>query len=273
MSFRKLLWALLIPLIILTVLNVASHLYYTGKIAKLEAENQALKSELIKLKELAEKELVLVKVKYTVTTLSPGVIKLPEPAKYGNMTVEEAIWKRRSIRDYTKQPLTIFELSQLLFAAQGITDPVRKFRAAPSAGATYPFEVYVVVGKNGVKGLEAGVYHYDPYTHTIKLLFKGDVRKSLAVAALGQPWVANAPIDIVLAAVYERTTKVYGERGVRYVHMEAGHIGENIYLEATALGLGTVVVGAFYDDQVKKILKLPEDQRPLYIIPVGHPKR
>ncbi|MEM2842541.1 MAG: SagB/ThcOx family dehydrogenase [Candidatus Bathyarchaeia archaeon] len=185
------------------------------------------------------------------------------------MSVEEAIAKRRSIRDYSNEPLTFQQLSQLLWAAQGITDLKTRFRAAPSAGATYPLEVYVVLGSNSVVGLNAGIYHYNPLTHELKLLFEGDFRANLASAALDQRWVKTAPVNIILAAVYERTTRVYGDRGVRYVHMEAGHIGENIYLQATALGLGTVVVGAFSDELVQKVLNLPKEQKPLYIMPVG----
>ncbi|MFA4641382.1 SagB/ThcOx family dehydrogenase [Pyrococcus kukulkanii] len=199
------------------------------------------------------------------TTMMGEVIKLPEPRLTGEMSVEEAIAKRRSIRRYRNESLTLQELSQLLWAAQGITEPNRKFRAAPSAGATYPFEVYVVVGK--VKDLEPGIYHYDPFSHSIKLVKRGDFRRALQKAALNQAWVGSAAIDIVLVAYYERTTKYYGERGRMYVHMEAGHIGQNIYLQATALNLGTVAVGAFYEDQVAEILGV--DGVPLYIFPVG----
>jgi len=199
------------------------------------------------------------------TTMIGEVIKLPEPRLKGEMSVEEAIAKRRSIRRYRNESLTLQELSQLLWAAQGITEPNRKFRAAPSAGATYPFEVYVVVGR--VEVLEPGIYHYDPFSHSIKLVKRGDFRKALQRAALNQAWVGSAAIDIVLVAYYERTTKYYGERGKMYVHMEAGHIGQNIYLQATALNLGTVAVGAFYEDQVAEILGV--DGVPLYIFPVG----
>lgn len=193
------------------------------------------------------------------------VIKLPEPKLKGEMSVEEAIAKRRSIRTYKKEPITLEELSQLLWASQGITEEKRKFRSAPSAGATYPFEIYVVVGN--VEGLKAGIYHYNPFEHTITLVKGGDFRKALQKAALDQEWVGKAAVDMVLVAFYERTTNYYGERGYRYVHMEAGHIGENIYLEATALGLGTVAVGAFQDDQVAEVIGT--DGAPLYIFPVG----
>ncbi|MCD6373809.1 MAG: SagB/ThcOx family dehydrogenase, partial [Thermococcus sp.] len=186
------------------------------------------------------------------------------PRLEGEMSVEEAIAKRRSIREYRDGPLSLEELSQLLWAAQGITSRDGK-RAAPSAGPTYPFEVFIVVGK--VDGLEPGIYHYDPSTHSITLVKEGDFRDELQKAALDQPWVGNAAVDIVLVAFYERTTRVYGERGYRYVHMEAGHIGQNIYLQATALGLGTVAIGAFHDEEVAKIIGT--EGAPLYIFPVG----
>ncbi len=196
-------------------------------------------------------------------------LKLPQPRLKSDVSLEETLLKRRSIRDYTGKPLTLHEVSQLLWAAQGITDP-RGLRTAPSAGGTYPLETYLIVGD--VEGLIPGVYRYDPGKHQLKRLISGDLRKELAVAALGQNWVREAAINIVFTAFYERTTKRYGERGIRYVHMEVGHAAQNVYLQATALGLGTMVVGAFYDDQVKAILHLPRDEEPLYIMPVGRIK-
>ncbi|WP_223209000.1 SagB/ThcOx family dehydrogenase [Pyrococcus furiosus] len=196
-------------------------------------------------------------------TYSGEKIILPAPRTEGEMSVEEAIAKRRSIRTYKNEPLKIEELGQLLWAAQGITHEYK--RAAPSAGATYPFEIFVVVGN--VEGLKPGIYHYDPFEHSLTLTKEGDFRKELQEAALGQEWVGNAAINIVLVAFYERTTKYYGERGIRYVHMEAGHIGQNIYLQATALGLGTVAVGAFHDEEVARIIGT--NGAPLYIFPVG----
>ncbi|MGQ9479268.1 MAG: SagB/ThcOx family dehydrogenase [Thermoproteota archaeon] len=200
-----------------------------------------------------------------------GFIELPNPETTGTMSVEEAIRRRRSIRSYADKPLSLQDVSQLMWAAQGITDPAGNFRAAPSAGATYPLEVYVVVGKNRVTGLGKGLYCYDPYEHRLEYILKGDLRSSLAEAALRQGWVREAPISIVITAVYERTTGRYGERGIRYVHMEAGHVGQNLYLQATARRLAMVTVGAFHDDQVQELLRLPKNQKPLYIIPVGHP--
>lgn len=191
-------------------------------------------------------------------------VKLPEPKFSSDVSVEEALKNRRSVRSYKDEALTIQEVSQLLWAAQGLT---REWggRTAPSAGATYPLDTYLVVGS--VTNLQPGVYKYDPEKHSIELVLKKDVRKDLADAALGQAFIWQAPIDIVLAAVYQRTTGRYRERGNRYVHMEIGHVGQNIHLQCETMGLGTVMVGAFDDNQVKKVLGI--DAEPLYIMPVG----
>ncbi len=202
----------------------------------------------------------------TIVEINATRLKLPEPRYDGDVSVEEALLKRRSVREYATGYLTLQEVSQLLWAAQGITDP-RGLRTAPSAGALYPLEVYLVVG--GVENLAPGVYKYIPDGHEILRILDGDKRAELADAALGQASVREAAVDIVITAVYERTTVKYGERGVRYVHLEAGHAAQNICLEATALNLGLVTVGAFYDEQVQTVLSLPENEQPLYIIPVG----
>jgi SagB-type dehydrogenase family enzyme len=195
-----------------------------------------------------------------------GVIKLPDPVLKGSVSVEEAISKRRSIREYRDEPLRLEELGQLLWAAQGITSP-KGFRAAPSAGATYPLEIYVSVKERGVIGLPAGIYHYDPFDHSLTLIKEGDHSLEIYRASLNQEWVKEAPICIIIAADFSRTTSRYGARGERYVYMEAGHVGQNIYLQATALDLGTVAVGAFYDDQLRSIIGCEE--APIYIFPVG----
>lgn len=196
----------------------------------------------------------------------PLEVKLPEPRPSGEMSVEEALAARRSVRSYQDEALSLTELAQLLWAAQGITAHWGG-RTAPSAGATYPLEVYAVVGE--VTGLEAGVFHYRPDGHLFVRRTAGDLRGELASAALGQGWVREAPVSLVIAARYERTTGRYGERGVRYVHIEVGHAGQNIYLQAEALGLGTVIVGAFDDQDVKTLLGIEEE--PLAIMPVGRP--
>jgi len=193
-------------------------------------------------------------------------IILPKPRYDSDVSVEEALLKRRSVRNYADEALTLQEVSQLLWAAQGITDPSGK-RTAPSAGALYPLEVYVVVGD--VEGIVKGVYEYEPQQHELVRILVGEKRKALAAAALNQQSIAQGAIDIVITAIYERTTKKYSDRGIRYVHMEAGHAAQNVYLQAVAMNLGMVVIGAFYDDQVKEVLNLPENEEPLYIMPVG----
>ena len=194
------------------------------------------------------------------------MIKLPEPRYESNVSIEETLVKRRSVRDYTREPLTLTEVSQLLWAAQGTTsDGI--YRAAPSAGALYPLEVYMIVGN--VEDLAAGVYQYKPKGHELVMILEGDMRSRLTDAALGQGPVGNAAIDIVLTSVYDRITRKYGDRGVRYALIEIGHVGQNICLQATAMDLGSVCIGAFYDEQVRALLKLPEEEAPLYIIPIG----
>lgn len=198
------------------------------------------------------------------------VLKLPPPRLKGELSVEEAIARRRSRRSYRGEPLELWEVGQLLWAVQGVTEPSLGFRASPSAGATYPLEVYVEVRAEGVRGLEAGIYHYRPENHSLSLVKPGDFHRELSEAALGQEWVKTSAVNFVFCAVFERTTARYGERGrVRYVPMEAGHAGENLYLQAEALNLSTVAVGAFYDGQVSRILGVPENHKPLYIFPVG----
>jgi SagB-type dehydrogenase family enzyme len=196
-------------------------------------------------------------------------IKLPEPVKDSTTSIEEALWRRRSVRSYKDSPLMLAEVSQLLWAAQGISSP-RGLRTPPSAGALYPLEVYVVAGN--VDGLPDGIYHYRPDRHEIALIVSGDKRGELCRAALGQTSVRNAAAVIVFSAVYERTGMKYGDRGIRYVHMETGHAAQNVFLQAVSLELGTVAVGAFYDDAVKRVLKMSDREQPLYIMPVGRKK-
>jgi SagB-type dehydrogenase family enzyme len=193
-------------------------------------------------------------------------VTLPAPRIAGTVSVEEALASRRSVREYVKAPLTLTDLSQLLWAAQGLTDPAG-FRTAPSAGALYPLEVYVACGN--VSGLSPGVYHYLPQSHALEQVVDRDVQDDLYRNALRQAPVRDAPAVIVIAADYNRTTVKYGERGIRYVHMEAGHAAENICLQAYARGIGTVTIGAFYDSNVQSVLGLPQNEVPLYLMPVG----
>ena len=193
-------------------------------------------------------------------------LKLPEPRSASNNSIEAVLAQRRSVRTYSGGALTLDELSQLLWAAQGITGPWGG-RTAPSAGALYPLELYVVVGT--VTGLDTGVYRYHPANHELEKTKDRDVRAELADAALSQGFIDDAAIDLVFCGVFNRTTMKYRERGIRYVYMEAGHAAQNVYLQAEALDLGTVTVGAFDDSAVPQIVGVQEQERPLYIMPVG----
>ncbi len=192
-------------------------------------------------------------------------------------SIEETLALRRSIRSFIDKPIDINQLSQILWAAYGISDPYRGFKTAPSAGATFPTEIYVVVKENSVSiedhYLEPGSYKYLVEKHAILLKKRGELVHRLTEACLGQEWVKTAAVNIVLSAVFERTTSYYGRRGIRYVYIEIGHIGQNIYLEATALGLGCVAIGAFYDEEVKQVVGLHDNEEPIYVMPIGVPSK
>jgi len=194
-------------------------------------------------------------------------IILPQPSTDSEVSIEETLSKRRSVREYKDEPLTLEEVSQILWAAQGITAPEKGGRTAPSAGALYPLEVYLVIRK--VEGIKPGAYHYLPKEHKLDRILENDVSAELTQAALGQAFISKAAVNLVFSGVFERTTKKYGERGINYVYMEAGHAAQNVYLQVQSLGLGTVTVGAFYDEEIKKLLNLSEEETPLYIMPVG----
>ena len=192
-----------------------------------------------------------------------SMVKLPAPTLQGRISLEETLAQRRSVRQFADRSLTPAELGQLLWAAQGVTSPAG-LRTAPSAGARYPLETYVV--------LPEGVYHYQPQEHRLDLHLAGDQRAALHAVTLRQDAVLQAPAVLVIAAVSQRTAERYGvERTPRYVHMEVGHAAQNVLLQAVALGLGAVPIGAFYDDDVQQALALPAGQEPLYLIPVGMP--
>lgn len=188
-------------------------------------------------------------------------MKLPPPKKKGAVSVEEALERRRSKRSYLPRKITLEQMSQLLWAAQGMLQ--RGLRTAPSAGAIYPLEIYVVT--------KEGIQHYVPQNNELVETFRGDVLAKLCQAALGQEFLREAPVNIVIAADKRGMEGRYGRRAERYVFMEAGHTAQNIHLQAVALGLGSVAVGAFDDEQVHTALQLPEEKWPLYIIPVGYP--
>jgi len=206
--------------------------------------------------------------------VSGEVIVLPPPSTSGSdeesLSVEEAIAERRSVREFADRPLSLDKLSQLLWSAQGVTDPDAGYRAAPSAGALYPLTVYAAAHR--VDGLDPGVYRYLPERNALELRAEGSVRARLFEGALSQPAVEQAPATLAFAADFGRTAAKYGERGRRYVYMEVGHAAENVYLQAAALGLGTVAIGAFEDEAVKSTLRLRDDEEPLYLMPVGEPR-
>lgn len=196
-------------------------------------------------------------------------IPLPAPMHSSRVSVGKALQQRRSLREFLDMPVTLAEVSQLLWAAQGITSEYG-YRTAPSAGALYPLEVYLVSGH--VTDLPEGMYKYRPHTHTLVNIAKCDCRSELASAALGQSPVKEGAIVLILSAVYERTTAKYGRRGIQYVHMEVGHVAQNVYLQAVSLELGTVFIGAFDDDSVKELVKMPGAEHPLGIMPIGRPR-
>lgn len=195
-------------------------------------------------------------------------VKLATPRQDGSLSLGRCIVQRRSVRSFSDQALTKDELGQLLWAAQGVTGP-EGGRAVPSAGALYPLEVYVIARK--VASLATGVYHHQVSSHELRLTTSGHTPQALIDAALGQDWIAGAPACICIAAVFERTTAKYGERGRGYVYMEVGHAAENVMLQAVALGLATTMVGAFSDAEVERVLRLRPKDVPLCLIPVGRP--
>jgi SagB-type dehydrogenase family enzyme len=189
------------------------------------------------------------------------VMQLPEPASDGGISVEAALAKRESVRHFTSIPLTLSQISQVLWAAQGIT---RNWggRTAPSAGALYPLELYLT--------LQDGFFQYIPHNHQLLHISDGNLIEALAAVALGQQCIRESAAIIVIVAVYKRIEQKYRQRGERYVKVEAGHAAQNILLQAVSLGIGAVPVGAFYDDEVRKVLSLPADHEPLYLIPLGN---
>ncbi len=196
-------------------------------------------------------------------------MQLPEPQRTSEVSLEETLEDRRSRRQFQDVSLDSGQLSQLLWAAQGITDEQRNFRTAPSAGALYPLETFVAI--SNVEGFEPGLYRYLPEEHALEKIMEKDLAAQLQSDALGQDWVGAAPLNIVLTALYERIVPRYGDRAERYTHMEVGHVAQNVYLQAETLGLGTVSIGAFSDDAVSETLRL-DDEEPLLILPVGKPR-
>ncbi|MHA6711531.1 SagB/ThcOx family dehydrogenase [Dehalococcoides mccartyi] len=199
------------------------------------------------------------------------IIKLPPPSVRGKMTVEEAISKRRSVRSFSNRQINRETLSQLLWASDGITDTVDKLRSAPSAGAIYPLDLYIIAGNKRVEGLEAGVYRYNPERNGLYLQVSGDFRKQLAEGCFKQDFVADAPFSLVICYRPEDLIKRYGNNAEKYAYFEVGHVAQNFSLACVALGLGSVVIGAFTEETICKSMNLNGHPKPLYIIAAGFP--
>ena len=202
--------------------------------------------------------------------VSGAGLVLPKASLDGTVSVEKALQQRRTIRNFKETPLSLPHLAQLLWAAQGITDPKGLGRSAPSGGTRFPLDIYVIVGSKGVEGLEEGVYHFAPADHSLSVMNRKDLRREIGAASLGQMWMAGAPVMFVITAEYRRITGRYGERGVRYAQIEVGHVGQNLFLQAEALGLGAGIVGAFNDAAVVEVMGIPREHEPLLIMPVGY---
>ncbi|HBH35925.1 MAG TPA: nitroreductase [Gammaproteobacteria bacterium] len=197
---------------------------------------------------------------------SSDIINLPEPRLESDYSIEQAIHNRRSVREFSNKPLSLAEVSQLLWSAQGVTDD-KGLRSAPSAGALYPLTLYLVVGN--VKGLKPGIYQYAPDGHQLRKMKNGDSRKDVARAALQQYWIQESAAVLIFSAIEKRTTRKYGQRGIRYIHIEVGHSAQNLFLQAQSLGLAAAVVGAFDDSRIETIMNLPTEEQLLYLMPLG----
>ncbi len=186
------------------------------------------------------------------------------------MSVREAMSMRRTVRRFSSKILREDQLMSVLWAAQGVTDSIKGLRAVPSAGALYPLEIYAFLGDRAVVGMGKGVYHYRPQQTDAEIVGDEDFRQELARACLSQMWVAQAPLSLVISAVYGRTTRKYGKRGVRYADIEAGCAAQNVFLLAESLGLGAGIVGAFDDDRVRELTGGPPGTEPLLVMPIGY---
>jgi len=206
---------------------------------------------------------------YPATEVPHLAYALPSPDADGGISVEEALANRRSRREFQNIALTPAQVSQVLWAAYGITSD-GGLRTAPSAGALYPLEVYIIIGN--VDGIEPGAYRYIPEDHAITIAVEGDIREQLSEAALNQAMIREAPATVLYSAVFERTTGRYGQRGVNYVYIEAGHSAQNVYLQAESLGLGACSVGALTESKVMELMRLSENEEPLYLVPFGYVK-
>jgi SagB-type dehydrogenase family enzyme len=209
---------------------------------------------------------------FTLATLAPGVaaeaVKLPAPAKKGTVSVEEALQARRSTRKFANRPLELAQISQLLWAADGINNPQGK-RTAPSGRAAYPMDLYLVVGERGVTSLAPGFYHYKVADHALELISPGDLRAAVAKACNSQAWINEAPAVVVITGDYKRSEAKNGDKAPLFTHIEAGLIAQNLLLQAAALDLGAGVAGGFDPKALGQALKIPEADIPFLVLPVG----
>lgn len=196
-------------------------------------------------------------------------VRLPEPRRDGRVSLEAALWARRSVRAFTRDSLALADVAQLLWAAQGANRP-DGHRTAPSAGATYPLEVLLLPAR--VQGLPAGTYRYRSGDHALSLVQAGDQVAPFLASGARSAWLADAAAFLVITGVGERTSRRYGERGERYVAIEVGHAAQNVALQVAALGLGTTYVGSFSDSAVARVLGLPAGERAYAVLPIGRPR-
>ncbi|MFS8065793.1 MAG: SagB/ThcOx family dehydrogenase [Byssovorax sp.] len=207
----------------------------------------------------------------------PGAKRTPLPGR--DFVIDEplgaVLQRRRSVRDFTLRPMPLATLGRLLHACYGVKgEPERAAtceRAAPSAGGRYPLELYVAT--QSVEGLEDGIHHYDARAHELELRRPGAAQPKLVDLALEQDMVRDSNVVAIITAIPERTMWKYGQRGYRYVWLDAGHLGQNLYLVATALGLGPVGIGGFFDEELNELLDLPAGEEAFYLVAIGQPSQ
>lgn len=198
-----------------------------------------------------------------------AVPALPRPIVDGGPSLHALLARRRTVRAYdTAAPLSLADAAQLLWSAQGVTEPALGYRTAPSAGPVFPFETDLVAG--AVDGLAAGVYRYDPAAHAIARRGEGDRRADVVGVSFNHAWLSDAPAFIVLSMIVERMAPKYGAAGERFALLEGGHIAQNILLEAEALGLGAAPICAYDGAKLRAVLGLATNEDPVYLLCVGH---
>lgn len=190
--------------------------------------------------------------------------------------LDDILQRRRSVREFVLGPLGLTAVGQLLHASYGlrgyrhVDEQWAYDRYSPSAGGLYPLELYVAT--QAVEGLPDGVYHYDARAHQLELMYTALVHSQVADITIGQQMIRDANLVIVISAIFERTMWKYGQRGYRYVWLEAGHLGQNLHLVSVALGLGAVAIGGFFDDEMNRLLELPGEEDAIYLVCVGQPQ-